>query len=394
MLINELLDDCLLTIFGFINELDDLVNCYKVCNKWSQLINERTRKVKYLVEHNDRRHYGPFPNYPFDIVYYRTEEPVDGTCLSILFPNLMIADFSAVIRKKVKHEEIATFVKNIKSCKGLIYRHEHNYLREELIFQYCDELEMVSTNYYIDHYIAKKDVNIKQLQLWNCKLDKFTKNAHNFPNLERLHIDYGATDGYYNGLKLRKLKILELYVVPNEYGGIYYGFKFMDSFPNLQSAHIYLRFHHIFVDESCKHESLRDLVLEFYLSDYDSFNWNEFRSLFMKYPNLKHLALRSFKNLKNEHVEQLVRILPNLVLFVVCECPKVTQEAAHYIQDYNRLHGRTIKFYFDDNYHDIQSDWPYLSTKREKISQGFDFMKNCFLKDFRSLSTFLIPNEN
>ncbi|XP_025017870.1 uncharacterized protein LOC112539514 [Tetranychus urticae] len=176
-----------------------------------------------------------------------------------------------------------------------------------------------------------------------------------------------------------------------DYEDIYYGFQFMDSCPNLQSAHIHLRFYHIFVDESLKHESLRDLVIEFYFSD---FNWDEFKRLSTKYPNLKHLALRNNNSLKNKHVEQLVTILPNLVLFDVRGCPKVTQEAANYVQDYNKQHGRSIKFYFDENYHEVQSDWPHLSTKYEKISQGFDFMKNCFLKNFDGLSTFLISNED
>ncbi|XP_025017842.1 uncharacterized protein LOC112539491 [Tetranychus urticae] len=393
MFINELPDDCLLIIFGQISGLDDLVNCYKVCNKWSQLITERTRKVKYLVEHRFFWNRGS-RNYPFDYVYYGTKEPIDGTCLSTLFPNLIIADFSDTFIEKVKHEEIVTLVKNMKSCKGLIHQHSYFYPPKESIFQYCDELEMVSTN-YIDQYIANKRVNIKQLNLWDYNLSKFTRRKHYFRNLERLHIySDGDEESYYHVPRLRRLKILELYLLPRDDEDIYYGFKFMDSFRNLQSAHIYLLFDDIFVDESLKHESLRDLVIEFYISEYnDNYKWNEWKSLFTKYPNLKHLALRSNWRLKNDHVKQLVRILPNLVLFDARGCRQVTQEAASYVQDYNRLHGRSIKFYFVGNYREIHSDWPHLSTKTETISQGFDFMKHCFLKDFGQLSTFLISNE-
>ncbi|XP_015789340.1 uncharacterized protein LOC107366266 isoform X2 [Tetranychus urticae] len=386
MFINELPEECLLIIFGLINELDDLLNCYKVSTKWSHLIAERTRKVKYLIEHRDWWNYEPSLSYPFDYVYYQTEEPIDGTCLSTLFPNLSIADFAG-LREKVKHEDLVTLVKNIKSFKGLIDR---VYRDEESIFRHCGQLEMVSTD---NIELCILEDGIKQLHLENRNLHvrDFKQNAHYLPNLERLHIylDGSWSDSYYDGPKLKRLKILELFLFVDCFRDIYYGFQFMDSCPNLQSAHISLQYDHIFVDESYKNESLQDLVIEFYRDDcYESFDWDGWKRLFMKYPNLKHLAMCSFKNLENEHVEQIVRILPNLVLFAVRGCPKVIQEAVQ--------SGRSIKFYFDENYpyRITELDWPHLSTKREKISQGFDFMKHCFLKDFDRLSTFLISNED
>ncbi|XP_025017868.1 uncharacterized protein LOC107360501 [Tetranychus urticae] len=184
MSINELPDDCLLLIFDLINELDDLLNCYKVCSKWSHLIAERTRKVKYLIEHQDWRNDELSLSYPFDWIYYRTEEPIDGTCLSTLFPNLMIADFSDRFRVKVKHEDIVKLVKKIKHLKGLFHPIHSD---EGSVFQYCDELEMVSIK-QIEPCIEKIGFNIKQLYLYNYRLDKFTENAHYFPNLERLYI--------------------------------------------------------------------------------------------------------------------------------------------------------------------------------------------------------------
>ncbi|XP_025017838.1 uncharacterized protein LOC107371774 isoform X2 [Tetranychus urticae] len=384
MSINELPEECLLIIFDLINELDDLLNCYKVCSKWSHLIAERTRKVKYLVEYQD---YGY--SYTFDYVYYHTEEPIDGTCLNALFPNLMIANFGWKLREKVDHEDIVTFVKQNKSLKGIIDRF-HN--RDKSVFQYCDDLEMVSAN-YIETCMANNSASIKQLLLSSYLLGVFTTDAHYFPNLERLHI-YNRLDwpdSLYDGPILSRLKIFELSLANYD---AHYGFHFMDSCPNLQSAHIRLYSNRIVGDGSLKHESLQDLVLQFDTNDYiHKFNWNQSKSLLMKYPNLKHLALRNNQSLKNKGVLQLVNILPNLVLFDVRCCPKVTQEAAAYIQDYNKLYGRSIKFYFDGNYHEIESDWPHLSSKRGKISQGFDFMKHCFLKDFNSLPTFLIPSE-
>ncbi|XP_015791057.1 uncharacterized protein LOC107367822 isoform X2 [Tetranychus urticae] len=389
MFINELPDECLLIIFGSINELDDLVHCYLVCSKWSHLIAERTRKVKYLVEY--RWNGDNAPNYTLDYVYYLAEEPLDTTCLSTLFPNLIIADFSGFL-SKVKHEAIVTLVKRMKSLKGLI-NHCCYYEGDESIFQYCDGLEMVS-NDHIEPCIKENGVNIKQLHLVRYNLDRFREDAHYFPNLQKLYIynNEGSPDRYYDGPILEELKIVELSLSSYDGTDIYYGFQFMDSCPNLQSAHIKLDSNSIFVNESLKHKSLQDLVLSFH--DRDNTRWGELRRLFLKYPNLKHLAMYSNRSLEDEHIEQLVRILPNLVLFAVRGCPRVTQAAANYVQEYNKLYGRSIKFYSKENYHEIQSDWPQLSTKREKISQGFDFMKHCFLKDFVKLSTFLISSED
>ncbi|XP_015795392.1 uncharacterized protein LOC107371749 [Tetranychus urticae] len=304
----------------------------------------------------------------------------------------MVADFCTKFCKKVGYEDIVAWVKKIKSLKGIIGSF---YKGDKSIFQYCDQLEMVATRFewYIEPCLKKNGAGIKQLEIGGCSLDTFMEDAEYFPNLERLFIfhseDWPA--GYYtNGAILSRLKIVGLSL--NTYSDyIYHGFKFINSCPNLQSAHIRLYSNHIFVDESMKHESLQDLVLQFYSDD---FCWNQLKELLKKYPNLKHLALREFISLENETVLQLVNILPNLVLFDARGCIKVTQEAASYVQDYNRLHGRLIKFYFDGNYREIHSDWPQLSTKWEIISQGFDFMKHCFLKDFYDLPTFLIPSED
>uniref|UniRef100_T1K8R9 Uncharacterized protein n=1 Tax=Tetranychus urticae TaxID=32264 RepID=T1K8R9_TETUR len=164
--------------------------------------------------------------------------------------------------------------------------------------------------------------------------------------------------------------------------------KFMDACPNLLSAHIYSGMVYLFTGEISIHKCLQDLVIEF-LRPLE--NLHDFKRLFMKYPNLKHLRLKMKENTKDEHIEQLVHILPNLVLLDVTECPGVTQRAADYVTDYCKRYGRPIKFYFNGNIPEMDSLWPDLYIKREKIGRAFDFMKHCFLKDFYHLPYFLIP---
>uniref|UniRef100_T1L699 F-box domain-containing protein n=1 Tax=Tetranychus urticae TaxID=32264 RepID=T1L699_TETUR len=239
MLINELPDDCLLTIFDYLNNLDDLVNCFKVCIKWSHLTAQRTKKVKYLLGYPENG----------DCVSYRGTEPIDGTCLSTLFPNLKIAEISYKFGGKVKREDIVALLKNQKSLKGLTGRYH------EALSEYCDNLEMVSFDLF-NSSSQHNGSSIKQLYRWTS-IDRFQKDVHYFPNLERLNVHCDYEYDLYTGPVLEKLKILELFSsYPH---GICYALKFMDSCPNLQSAHILLNDNPLFVDETIRLECLQDL---------------------------------------------------------------------------------------------------------------------------------------
>ncbi|XP_015793161.2 uncharacterized protein LOC107369702 [Tetranychus urticae] len=378
MLINEIPDDCLLAIFDYLNNLGDLINCYKVCVKWSYLIVKRTKKVKYLTyQRSDSS----------DVVYYRGLCSIDSTCLPKLFTNLIIADLSSKLNLKDEDyllPDAIEFVRKQASLKGLI-----NPFRQPIEkYRYCDQLEMLSVINFNPNNL-RNGSSIKQLNVRNYTLEALTRDAHYLPNLENLKIKIIVPDNHYDGPVLEKLKILELYSIKLQRKRFFYGFQLMDSCPNLQSAHITMNSHSWFFDETLKHNSLQDLVIKFYGHHNDI--WNILKRLLMKYPNLKHLALRNYWNITDEHIEQLIHILPNLVLLDVIRCDGVTQEAADYVKDYCKRYGRSIKFYFSKNYHEIDSDWPQLSTKRENISRGFDFMKHYFRKHSGYLPHFMIP---
>ncbi|XP_015783915.2 uncharacterized protein LOC107361594 [Tetranychus urticae] len=377
MFINELPEECLLAIFDEINHIKDLMNCFKVCIKWNHLIAERTKKVKYLIENNT------FNNGNLiDLVYYEEEDQIDVACLSILFPNLKIAEFSCEFEKKVQFEDIVTLVKNQESLKGLI----HYSLKP--IEEHCDKLEIISSS-DIEPCILRNGSCMKQLIIMfgdPTIFNDFIRAAYHLPNLERLHIH--MNDSYYNGPVLENLKILELNLSP--FGiDICHAFQFMDSCPNLQSVYIHGYPDQFDVDVTLKLKCLQDLVISVGIEN--RIEKNGLARLLMKFPNLKHLALRDGNNIQDEHIERLVPILPNLLLLDVTKCRGVTQRAADYVKDYCKRYGRSIKFYFNENRMEIISDWPHLSTKREKISRGFDFMKHCFLKNYYSLPYILIP---
>uniref|UniRef100_T1K8R6 F-box domain-containing protein n=1 Tax=Tetranychus urticae TaxID=32264 RepID=T1K8R6_TETUR len=361
--LNELLDDCLLAIFDKINNLDDLINCYKVCVKWCHLIAVRTKKVKYFMAEPAKTEFST------DYVYYEGRCRIDVTCLSLLFPNLIIVQFSKDFYFGVNFGDVVTFVRNLESLKAIITSS-----REE-IEKYCDKFEMLSTKFIEPHFL-QNCLSLKQLHIQNA-YHFFKRKSRFFPNLERLHIDAidSFPDRYYDGPVLTKLKILELALYSNS-DSVIYVFQFMDSCPNLQSAHLRLNSHRFFVDETLKHKFLQDLVIDFI--DHEI---SESQTSFVTV-HWEH---------KDEHIEQLVRILPNLVLLDIFLCPGVTQKAADYVTDYCKRYGRSLKFYFDDNFNEIKSDWPQLSTKTEKMGRCFDFMEHCFLKDFYHLPYFLIP---
>ncbi|XP_015784457.1 uncharacterized protein LOC107361998 isoform X2 [Tetranychus urticae] len=374
MLINEIPDDCLLAIFDYIIDLDDLINCYKVCVKWRHLIAKRTKKVKYLIGQR---------GYSSDAVYFQRPCVRDVTYLSKLFTNLQIAELSPGLHLKV--EDAIEFVSKQESLRGLISRYR------KPIEKYCDQLEMLSVNHFNPNNL-RNGSSIKQLDIWNYSLEDLKRDAHYMPNLERLKVEIDVPDNPYDGPVLEKLKILEM-AFRRPCHNIFYGFQFMDSCPNLQSAHILMSANTSFFDETLKHKCLQDLVFQFYGLDNADDTWNYFKRLFKKFPNLKHLALRGHCIITDEHIEQLVHILPNLVLLDAVECQEVTQRAADYVQDYCKRYGRSIKFYYNGNEHEIKSDWPQLSNEYEVISRGFDFMKHCFRKDwiYVDLSCLLVP---
>uniref|UniRef100_T1L695 F-box domain-containing protein n=1 Tax=Tetranychus urticae TaxID=32264 RepID=T1L695_TETUR len=329
MSINELPDDCLLTIFDYLNNFIDLANCDKVCIKWSHLIAERTKKVKYLME--------LCPGH--DCHYYRALKNVDGTHLSTLFPDLMVGP----------------------------------------IEKYRFQLKMVSFDLFgpsIQH-----GSRIKQL-FQVARLDLFKKDAHCFPNLERLNMQ-NVESHCYDGPVLEKLKIAEFRLRSIFRNAVCYDFQFIDSCPNLQSAHITVETNRFFFDGTLKHESLQDFVLTAQ-RNIMSIEWDELNRLLMKYPNLKHLALWRQSTIKDEHIEQLVHMLPNLVLLDVRGCRWVTQRAAKYIRVMRKSNLFIYRYKLFDCMFIVF--WRNLLERFKR-----SLMKHCFRKDFYDLPYFLIP---
>ncbi|XP_025016313.1 uncharacterized protein LOC112538680 isoform X1 [Tetranychus urticae] len=380
MLINELPDDCFLEIFDYIQDLKDLINCFKVCEKWSNLIVVRTKKVKYFIDQ---------PNYSPDSVCHQTDEPIDVTFLSKWLPNLRIVDLLYTRNGETPIEDIIKIIRELESLKGIIYGC-HYCMESCLDFESIPEnpnLEMLSTG-YIDLNIKEINENMKQLYLWDSTLDVFAEVAHHFPNLERLKIYNGEdrTDHYSNGPVMANLKIAELGLSSYDWTDFCCSFVFMDSCPALQSAYVKIDCCRITVNDSIKQANLQDLVIQFY----EPIEWDNLRRLMSKYPNLKNLALRG-TSLKDAQIKQLILILPKLTLLDIRESSGVTQEAADHVRDYCKQYDRSIKFYFKADDKQIESDWPQLLNGPDKICRGFDFMEHCFFKSFNQLPHFLHP---
>uniref|UniRef100_T1K4E3 F-box domain-containing protein n=1 Tax=Tetranychus urticae TaxID=32264 RepID=T1K4E3_TETUR len=363
MLINELPDDCFVEIFDYIRDLKDLINCFKVCEKWCNLIFVRTKKVKYFIDQ---------PNYSPDSVCHQSDDPIDVTFLSKWLPNLRFFFI------QISSKQIA----------DLLYTRNGETPIEDIIKLIRDSsipenpnLEMLSTG-YIDLNIKEINENMKQLYLWDSTLDVFAEVAHHFPNLERFKIYNGEGNFIYKKSRIFLQKLTK--ILSNLCTCC--SFVFMDLCPALQSAHHKIDCWHNNVNDSIKHASLQDLVIQFYeLSE-----WDDLWRLMSKYPNLKHLALRG-TSLKDEHIKQLILILPKLTLLDIRESPGVTQEAANHVRDYCKRYSRSIKFYFKTDDEQIVSDWPQLLNQPDKICRGFDFMEHCFFKSFNQLPHFLDP---
>ncbi|XP_025018294.1 uncharacterized protein LOC112539764 [Tetranychus urticae] len=239
---------------------------------------------------------------------------------------------------------------------------------------------------YTPLYINGLYENVKQLHLFRSNQTQLECLVH-FPNLERLHLSIiNSSEDTPKYPVLANLKIVEINLYPDSWFNPWCSFRFMDSCPALQSAHIRIEYCQIHFNDSIKHANIQDLVIQFL----EPIEWNSLRGLISKCPNLRHLALRNIF-FKDEHIKQLIVILPELTLLDIRESFGVTQEAANHVRNYCKRYGRSIKFYFKADDRQIESDWPQLLYRPDKICRGFDFMENCFFKSFDDLPNLLDP---
>ncbi|XP_015783436.2 uncharacterized protein LOC107361184 isoform X2 [Tetranychus urticae] len=242
-------------------------------------------------------------------------------------------------------------------------------------------------------YLIQHGRKMKQLYIPNMSLDDFKKYVKYLPRLERLHLSSGGDfepSERYDGPKLERLEILE--ICTSAHGNEpYRGLSLMDRCPYLKSAFHCIDKEDFFVDTQVTNYYLQDLVIE---SDYEAVTWPTLKKILRKCPNLKHLAIRHSydTDIEDENIPEMLQLLPKVVLIDLRVAPGVTYISADYVDEYCKLHNRSISFYYTKEHEqDIQVDWPQLSNKNAKSCPGYSFMKHCFLKSFNKLPKIMEP---
>ncbi len=105
----------------------------------------------------------------------------------------------------------------------------------------------------------------------------------------------------------------------------------------------------------------------------------------MRYPNLKHLALRDNFRIFDHHVEELVELMPNLELLDFRGSDGITRKSLNFVQQLAEKHDRTIRLYCNANGKQMAVDLPHISRDYDYIVKEFDFMRHCFVKKFVNL---------
>ncbi|XP_053201382.1 uncharacterized protein LOC128386377 [Panonychus citri] len=375
MLLNDLPDECLWLIFDNFFELEELIQLSKVCSKWSNLIDIRLKKVKYLLNKETVSHSD------YSKVWMENPETIESYNLRRLLPNLRILDIFPYInggpRRSSNYKQIVNNNPKVKGLIGLV----------GLVFKYNIDLKvirMVSMNtqfYYTFEY--KKLFRPNQLQqiryngVFNLK--ELSELVQYFPNLKRLNITLQGKHVRYNGPNLSNLKIFESSV--DGWSSICNAIHVIDFCPSLESAYIHGQSDDEFINMTQKNYNLRDLVIVILFKE--SITWAFLRRLLSKYPNLQNLAIRGGDTIEDNLVEELVKLLPKIKLLDFRRSQKVTQKSADFLSKFYLESNRLIKIYF--NCEREPTDWPKLNTPNDQIFYGFDFMKHCFYKSFSTL---------
>uniref|UniRef100_T1L5M5 F-box domain-containing protein n=1 Tax=Tetranychus urticae TaxID=32264 RepID=T1L5M5_TETUR len=235
------------------NDVDRLIRqiSITVFDKWRDLIAHYSKKIKYLRNQ---------PNYSPDYVYLHLKEPIDVTCLSALFPNLRIAEFSYPL--EVPIEDIVKLIRDSECLKGIIH---YGVNFKDFDFESIPEnasLEMLTTG-YIDRNMSGIYENVKQLHLLFSSLGLFERVAHRFPNLERLRIHAAEDVSEQPSVApvMANLKIFEINLPVDDWVSLC--FSFMDKCPALQSAYIRFESRRIVFNHLIKNANLLDLAIQF-----------------------------------------------------------------------------------------------------------------------------------
>ncbi|XP_053201262.1 uncharacterized protein LOC128386279 [Panonychus citri] len=369
MLLNDLPDDCLWLIFDNFFKLEELIQLSEVCSKWSNLIDLRFKKVKYLFNKSRL-----VPHLDYSKVWMEQLKTIRRYNLRELLPNLRIFDISYhYYGQTYKMHYFEKVINNpkIKGIVGLNTFYDYN----------LKNIEMVSIDFLRAPY--KKRFRRDQLKQIRYKdyfyLHNLFELVEYFPNLKRLNIWFSGEQVRYNGPNLPNLKIFESAISGKSDNCN--AFHVMDFCPSLESAYIYNQSDDKFTNMAQKNYNLRDFVIGIPLGIH--LTWSFLRGLLSKYPNLQNLAVRGGDAIKDSRVEELVKLLPEIKLLDFRRSKGVTSKSADFLSKFCRKSYRSIKIYYDCEKEPI--DWPKLDTPEELIVYGFDFMKHCFYKNFHRL---------
>ncbi|XP_053210176.1 uncharacterized protein LOC128393965 isoform X2 [Panonychus citri] len=372
-------DNCLMIIFNYSNQLEDLINWAKVCTRWKDLILYRLSQVKYLL-------FSSF-NIPISVdsmrLYYSGSlvSPGQGY-LTELLPNLRILELGPLCLSSYKDLFKLLDHESIKVAFGSPV----NFAADT-----CPANRGVASLAFQKRLISSC-VALKQLYIKN-NFPSFYINS-DLELLLRLNLDSVAL-AYLSmeptPLQLPRLKILELdfsRAMPRDHSG----YTFMDQCSSLESAFIKSATKTCSVNETKINLHLHDLVIQ-NSAEY-THDWNCIRGILCKFPNLRHLAIRENDEIADINIEELVDMLPAIKLIDFRGSKGITKQSADFLNEYCSQSGRSsITIYYNCK-DDEPSDWPKIIKTHDKVCYGFDFMKHCFFRYFDNLPIILDPKEN
>ncbi|XP_053202346.1 uncharacterized protein LOC128387187 [Panonychus citri] len=392
MELRDLPYDCLSYIIDCIPDLKSLLDMSKVCKQWNILAKRRLNKIQHLhamakVELDIYSDLAASPNH----IYTNDVGLMERVNVSKMFPNLKFFTKSDMLYTQCTCKMMVNVLSTSKPLIGLICKEpclSSNSLTSLCCFdiddivKHCGSLEYLDSHdeHFLESYFVKYKFgrNLKYFEGYVVGYEDAEEDTdfdflfegvsilcsyfQQMPNLEVLHLkDPPIEPRLWPLPKNMNLKQIDFDIISTKT----LAFEFLSRFPDLRSVSLDIRSVEDKDDVfkvSDAHQHIQDCALHIG-GTYQSSPVRPsklIKSVMVKFPNCTNLCIHLMKKIliTNEDLIEIIKMLPNLTLFVLVISNWGDANTIETIDKFCQSSGRRISFYL------LRDDRIWNSTTR------------------------------